>query len=560
MLKRLITLFAAAMVLPGGALGQLPGGTEIQIDRTPVVGGTAAQCLYITSTLKVGKQACGTGTAADITVGTTTVTGAASGDILTRGASALGKLTPGTGVSTALAVNAGANGGLAVVTGTLAAGNVACQTATGIQDCGVAPITSANGGTVWGNATASPTTPAFSSAPVLGVAATTAGTIGLANGSATGKIVTIQNPSATAAAFNFNLPATAGTSGTPLLSGGGGSTAMTWGTLSGSGSFIMSSGSPTFESSVFAGTAASSTGSLGLANGGGSGKIVTIQNPSATAANYNFNLPATEGSSGTPLLSGGGGSTAMTWGTVTGTGTQFVLSAGSPVFGVPASADGSVGIAYGGASGKTVSIKNPGATAADYNFNLPTTAGTSGQVLLSGGGGSTAMTWVSTSGSAGSVLRATSPVMSGPTFQGTATFVTDNTTPAITFWNQTNAGSAGETVLRLNGQGYNSAGTNANRIIMAGTFATVTAGSEESTFAIQTYTLGAIATDLGMGGGVVVGAPTGSYKGRGTLNVATGIYANNTAGVSATVTVRDAAGTGTCTLIFTMGLKTGGSC
>lgn len=40
----------------------------------------------------------------------------------------------------------------------------------------------------------------------------------------------------------------------------------------------------------------------------------------------------------------------------------------------------------------------------------------------------------------------------------------------------------------------------------------------------------------------------------------TGFSANGTAGVTATKTVRDAAGTGTCTLVFTMGLYTGGTC
>jgi len=46
----------------------------------------------------------------------------------------------------------------------------------------------------------------------------------------------------------------------------------------------------------------------------------------------------------------------------------------------------------------------------------------------------------------------------------------------------------------------------------------------------------------------------------GTVRANTGFSANGTAGVSATKTVRDAAGTGTCTLIFTFGLLTGGTC
>jgi hypothetical protein len=50
---------------------------------------------------------------------------------------------------------------------------------------------------------------------------------------------------------------------------------------------------------------------------GPGGGIITMQNPSATA-NYNLNLPATSGSVGSLLTSGGGGSNPQTW-TPTGT-------------------------------------------------------------------------------------------------------------------------------------------------------------------------------------------------------------------------------------------------
>lgn len=69
-----------------------------------------------------------------------------------------------------------------------------------------------------------------SPALTIGVAGTTGGQLQLAPaGSVTGT-VTMQNPSATAA-YNFNLPTAAGSTGQPLLSGGGGSTAMSFGTL-----------------------------------------------------------------------------------------------------------------------------------------------------------------------------------------------------------------------------------------------------------------------------------------------------------------------------------------
>lgn len=64
----------------------------------------------------------------------------------------------------------------------------------------------------------------------------------------------------------------------------------------------------------------------------------------------------------------------------------------NPVLGVNATTAGSLGIANGAGSGATVTLQNLGATSA-YNFNLPTTAGSSGQVLTSQGGASTPMTW-----------------------------------------------------------------------------------------------------------------------------------------------------------------------
>lgn len=59
---------------------------------------------------------------------------------------------------------------------------------------------------------------------------------------------------------------------------------------------------------------------------------------------------------------------------------NFALSASSPIFAVLSGGGG------------TSQIQYP-ASAANYNFNLPSTAGTSGQFLTSGGGASSPMTW-----------------------------------------------------------------------------------------------------------------------------------------------------------------------
>lgn len=56
------------------------------------------------------------------------------------------------------------------------------------------------------------------------------------------------------------------------------------------------------------------------------------------------------------------------------------------------SQNGGLSLSNSGGSGALVTLQSLGATSA-YNFNLPTTPGTSGQVLASAGGGSSSMTW-----------------------------------------------------------------------------------------------------------------------------------------------------------------------
>lgn len=77
---------------------------------------------------------------------------------------------------------------------------------------------------------------------------------------------------------------------------------------------------------------ATATGQLVLANGGALGTSVTIQNLGTTSA-WNFNLPIGAGNSGQPLLSGGGGSGSMTFGTlgVAGGGTNCAVASGTCV-------------------------------------------------------------------------------------------------------------------------------------------------------------------------------------------------------------------------------------
>lgn len=326
------------------------------------------------------------------------------------------------------------------------------------------------------------------------------GTLGsyLLNGSSSGTI-TLKSQAA-AGTYNFNLPITAGTTGQPLLSGGGGAGAETWGSLSGNTStFATTNGSLTnghaaaFDASgnlvdggtfptgtINSGTAtqlayyagsgtaisgngnftvtggALTTGSTGSTAGsvifsGSSTGAVTVKGSSTTVGTYNFNLPVTAGTSGQPLLSGGGSAAAMTYGSLQGNTSTFAtttgaftngdcvavnasgtlvdngtpcgsggsgtvtsstanqvayypasnnavagnssltISGGAVTVGVTGAAAGSVILS--GSSTGAITLKGSGTAIGTYNLNLPTTAGTAGQVLTSQGGGSSAMTW-----------------------------------------------------------------------------------------------------------------------------------------------------------------------
>lgn len=95
-------------------------------------------------------------------------------------------------------------------------------------------------------------------------------------------------------------------------------------------------------------------GASGIFNVQGSGSGTITFQPQAAAGTYNWNWPTTAGTSGQPLLSGGGGSTAMSFGTLSvagggtgntatatntyipvGDGTKYVPTAPSSLTGLP---------------------------------------------------------------------------------------------------------------------------------------------------------------------------------------------------------------------------------
>ena len=137
-----------------------------------------------------------------------------------------------------------------------------------------------------------------------------------------------------------------------------------------------------FHADVTLGVPANSSypGSVKIANGGASGVFVTILNPSATTA-YNFNLPATAGTSSYLLTSAGGSTSPMTWTSpsVTVNGTTCTLGSTCS----PAAIASSIAV---GTTGVT------GGTTAYILYNNGGLLGNVAQVPLAAGGTNASLT------------------------------------------------------------------------------------------------------------------------------------------------------------------------
>lgn len=272
------------------------------------------------------------------------------------------------------------------------------------------------------NGVAYPASPTIGMAPYVssantvtyGVIPATAGGTGVNSPTAHG-VVIAQGASPVTSVTSNNI-------GQCLLSQGAGSDPIFGSCASGSGSAAGSNTQVQFNNSTaLAGSAnltwvspaltigvnASATGQLVLANGGALGTSVTIQNLGTTSA-WNFNLPTGAGTSGQPLISGGGGAASMTFGTlgVGGGGTNCASPSGTCVDNISGfSSTGfinrtgagtyafttTIGLLNGG-TGANLTASNGGIvySTASAMAILSGTA-TANQVLLSGS--STAPTW-----------------------------------------------------------------------------------------------------------------------------------------------------------------------
>lgn len=123
-------------------------------------------------------------------------------------------------------------------------------------------------------------TPALTFNPVLGDSTANKGSLGLTSGT-TNTTITIQNILA-ASSFNFNLPATAGTSGYALLSGGGGSAPMTWGAIPAS-PVTTANGGLGADNSASSGVPLFATGTVTMTSTSGTGNFVRVSNATMIA-------------------------------------------------------------------------------------------------------------------------------------------------------------------------------------------------------------------------------------------------------------------------------------
>jgi len=113
---------------------------------------------------------------------------------------------------------------------------------------------------------------------------------------------------------------------------------------------------------------------------GNTGTASALPYASGAAGDASLNVLGTRTAAPVLIVTGAAGQTGnlQEWGNSAGTVLTYINSSGA--------------INLNGSTSGTVTIQ-PQATAGTYNFNLPTDAGNSGDVLISGGGGANAMTW-----------------------------------------------------------------------------------------------------------------------------------------------------------------------
>ena len=307
-------------------------------------------------------------------------------------------------------------------------------------------LSNAAANTIFGNATSGSAAPSFGQL-VTGQITNSAVTLAkIQNAAASSKLLGAGATGSGIPYTEITLGTGLSMSGTTLNSTGGGVTQLTGDVLAGPGSGVLAA--TIANSAVSLAKIANATANSVLLGSGSSGS----------------------GSAYTQILLGSGltmsGTTLQVNGTMTGTGTTGTIpvftgisAIGNSIMTQPdvntiAIGSGNTGqlqmgsLALNGTTSGTITIQ-PQAAAGTYNFNLPTSAGTTGQCLISGGGGTSPLTW-GTCGSGSSAFNAitggtnTTAAMivgSGASITRTGTGIIDaslvNSLPVASVWTKT---------------------------------------------------------------------------------------------------------------------------
>jgi hypothetical protein len=341
----------------------------------------------------------------------------------------------------------------------------------------------------------SATQPAFTD--ISGTALVTQGGTGIASGTSGG---VPYFSGATSIASSGTLTANA-----LVLGGGAGAAPAVLGSLGTATSVLHgnASGPPTFGAVVLT---TDVSGVLPVANGGTGGTLPVSNGGTGQTTLTNHGVLVGAGTAGITQL-------AMPAGTIlVGTSGADPLATATPTLGVTGSLLGTITLS-GSASG-AVNI-NPQAAAGTFNFNLPTSAGTAGQPLLSGGGAGAPQTYGTLGVAAGGtgLVSGTSGGVLGFTATGTLASSVLLTANALLLGGGAGAtptpmGSLGTTttVLHGNAGGAPSFGAVVLTTDVSGTLPVGNGGSGAATFTANGVLLGNGVSALGV---TAVGA-TGS--------------------------------------------------
>lgn len=237
----------------------------------------------------------------------------------------------------------------------------------------------------------------------------------LARGSTSGIISILPQPNS--GTFNFNLPITPGVTGQILASAGGGNAPMSWITpaLASAPQTYNASGLQSQVSPVDVGGLFYTTGffditmTVDIVSSTSLKQLFKITGLLSPTSGWSINVISITGDDSLVNFSiTAGGQVQYTSGTYTGfVSLTFYWTEFSTTQGVGY-------LALSGANSGIVTI-SPQPDAGTYNYNLPTTAGTIGQVLTSGGGGSSPMSWANFSVGDITISGAVNQTISGTT-------------------------------------------------------------------------------------------------------------------------------------------------